>query len=424
MKAFLKNPTFHLFLLAGIALTLSVYRPVLNAFIITSFLVSIYIYFLESKRIKLILNPVLAIPLLLYIYLLVNGLFGYNMSKLLTQLDKNLLFLIIPFSVLVLFKGEYFYRILKFYTFSLCIVTLVLLINNLINFLLGADMSSLHFHQFTSLIGEHAVYYSLFLSLGILICLDQIHKQTNTRINKLIIFIFSLGLWFSASKAIIIVTIALAIVFLILNKAISYKRMAFSFLIVSLFSLSFFFNPYLKERFLEGFSYDIDFEPTDKLENAKVFSKSEIQAISDLELRVILSKIALFHLMDDDKLVFGYGVSDYQDYLDYYYMYYGLAPFYYEGYSPHNQYVFALVNSGLIGLSILLMYLTYSFYLAIKGRQYLYISFLILFCISMIFETYLIRTKGIVFFFFFNSIFLSYNQQKFIRIESSTNPTL
>jgi O-antigen ligase len=147
------------------------------------------------------------------------------------------------------------------------------------------------------------------------------------------------------------------------------------------------------------------------LEEAKVFSNSEIDSISDLELRVIFSKIALYHLIDDNKLIFGYGVSDYQDYLDYYYMYYGLAPFHYEGYSPHNQYVFTLVNSGLIGLSILLTYLVYSFYYAFRKKHYLYLSFLTLFCFSMLFETYLLRTKGIVFFFFFNSIFLIYNQQ-------------
>jgi len=411
MIALIKNPTFHLFLLAGIAMTLPLYRSMLNGFIIISFLISIYIFFIKGKSFRLILNPVLAILLLFYIYLFFNGLFGYNMSQLMRQLDKNLLFLIIPFSILILFKADYFNKILRLYTFSLSTLTLVLLITNVFKLFMKGDISSLFFHQFTDLIGEHAVYFSLYLSFGILICLDLIQKHINTRINKLIIIIFSLGLWFAASKAIIIVTVPLVFTFLYLIKILSFKKTALIFILVSIFSLSFFFNPYLKDRFIEGLSYNIEFEPEDKLEEAKVFSNSEIDSISDLELRVIFSKIALYHLIDDNKFIFGYGVSDYQDYLDYYYMYYGLAPFHYEGYSPHNQYVFTLVNSGLIGLSILLTYLIYSFYYAFRKKHYLYLSFLTLFCFSMLFETYLLRTKGIVFFFFFNSIFLIYNQQ-------------
>jgi O-antigen ligase len=411
MKALLKNPTFHLFLLVGIAMTLPLYRSVLNGFIIISFLISIYFFFIRGRSLRLIFNPVLSILLLFYIYLFVNGLFGYNMSQLMRQLDKNLLFLIIPFSSLILFKVNNFYKILRLYTFSLSTITLALLITNLVKIGMGGNMSSLYFHQFTDLIGEHAVYFSLYLSFGILICLDLIQNQINTRINKLIIIIFSLGLWFGASKAIIILTVPLVFTFLYFIKILSFKKTALIFILVSIFSLSFFFNPYLKDRFVEGLSYNIEFEPVDKLEEAKVFSNSEIDSISDLELRVIFSKIALYHLIDDNKLIFGYGVSDYQDYLDYYYMYYGLAPFHYEGYSPHNQYVFTLVNSGLIGLSILLTYLVYSFYYAFRKKHYLYLSFLTLFCFSMLFETYLLRTKGIVFFFFFNSIFLIYNQQ-------------
>ena len=408
MKAFLKNPTFHLFLFAGIAIALPIYRSILNGFIIVSFLISIYIFIYESKRIRLILNPILAIPLLFYVYLFVNGLFGYNTSQLLGQLDKNLLFLIIPFSALILFRVNHFYKILRIYIFSLSVITILLLINNLYKLFFNNNFSSFYFHQFTEFVGEHAVYYSLYLSFGILICLDLVQKQIKTKAYKFIIAIFTLGLWFSASKAIITITVIL--VFVTLMKSLSYKKIILSCVLISIFSFSLFYNSHLEERFVEGFSYDLKFSPVSKIEEAKVFSNSEIDHISDLELRVIFAKIALYHLIDDGRLLFGYGVSDYQDYLDYYYMCYGLAPYHYEGYSPHNQYILALVNSGLVGLCILLAYLIYSFYYAFERKHNLYLSFLILFCFSMIFETYLVRNKGIVFFFFFNSIFLIYNQ--------------
>ncbi|NEV94505.1 O-antigen ligase family protein [Psychroflexus sp. YR1-1] len=241
--------------------------------------------------------------------------------------------------------------------------------------------------------------------------MDQIQKQTYIRVNALMILIFSLGLWFSASKAIILATLALVIFYLISQSGISFKKAAIGLSVLVVFGISIATNPFLKQRFIEGFTYDINFEPTDKLENARVFTSAEIDEISDLELRVILGKISTYHLVKDQNLMFGYGLSDYQDYLDYYYMYYGLAPFHYEGYSPHNQYITTLVSSGLVGLFIFLLYIGYSFYRGFIKGHYLYLSFLILFCFAMVFETYLLRAKGIIFFFFFNSFFLIHNAQ-------------
>lgn len=411
MKTFLKNPSFHLFLLAGVAVTIPIYKSFTNAFIIISVLVGVFLVYQNKLGLRIFLKPIIAIPVLFYLYLLINGLSGYNNEFLLKQLNKNLLFVVVPFSILILYKDFFYNKILRLFTYSLLIVTLVLLFHSFIKLGSGADSSAIYFHKFTELISEHAVYFSLYLSLGVLICLDQIQKQAYINFNKLMILLFSIGLWFSGSKAIMIATIALVFFYLINQRSFSFKKVAIGFSIVFLFIISIVTNPYLKQRFVEGLNYDIEFKPVDELEKAKVFTKAEIDEISDLELRVILGKISTYHLANDQKLIFGYGLSDYQDYLDYYYMYYGLAPFYYEGYSPHNQYITTMVSSGLVGLFIFLLYIGYSFYHGFIKRNFLYLSFLILFCFAMTFETYLLRIKGIIFFFFFNSFFLIHNTQ-------------
>lgn len=411
MKTFLKNPSFHLFLLAGLAMAMPVYRSFANAFIIISFLVGVFLVYHRNSGLRTLLRPIIAIPVFFYLYLLINGLCGYNYDFLLKQLNKNLLFILVPFSILILYKDFFYIKILRLFTYSLVTITSVLLFHNLIKFISGAESSAFYFQAFTELIGEHAVYFSLYLSLGILICLDQIQKQAYIHINKWMILIFSLGLWFSASKAIILATLPMVIFYLIGQSGISFKKAAIGLSVLFVFGISITMNPFLKQRFVEGFNYDINFKPTNKLEDARVFTSAEIDEISDLELRVILGKISTYHLVKDQNLIFGYGLSDYQDYLDYYYMYYGLAPFHYEGYSPHNQFITTLVSSGLVGLFIFLAYIGYSFYKAFIKRHYLYISFLILFCFAMCFETYLLRAKGIIFFFFFNSFFLMHKTQ-------------
>lgn len=416
MKKLIEKPGFHLFFLVGIAIALPINKSLLNGFIISYFLLSLFLFLSEAKFRKLIFNPILIFPFLFYLYSLINGLFGYNIDQLLRHLDKNLLSIILPFSILISFRKIFLDKILRFFNLSLLVVTLVLLINNILKFINGSGMSSLHFHQFTSLIDEHAVYFSLYLSLGIFISLDQIQKSKKKNLNKWMILIFSIGLWFCSSKAIFLSSIFLSIFYLILKRGITKKKIIVSLLIFILISISVNFNPYLKKRFVEGFSYDVVFNPTDKIDDAKVFSKQELYDISGFELRIIFIKISIFHLINDGKLMFGYGVSDYQDHLDYYYMRYGLAPFYFEGYSPHNQYVQTLVKSGIIGLLFLLLYLIYSFYYALNNKHHLYLVFLILFSFAMLFEAYLLRNKGIVFFFYFNSIFLYFNQIKLSRV--------
>ncbi|WP_019037501.1 O-antigen ligase family protein [Psychroflexus tropicus] len=410
MNKVLLHPNLHLILLTGISISIPLPRLVGNIFIIVSFAISLYVFKKNKKGLKDLLDASFIFPAVFYTYILLNGLYGYNSNEFLRQIDKNFLALIIPFSLLTLLKPFFFDKIKKTYSYALVLITLSLILINIINLLSGGPSSMYYFHDFTEFVGINAVYFSLFLSLGILICLNQVYKRIDIKINLIFLLTFALGLLFCASKAIIAATIIVSLIHEIFSKK-SKKTLLFIISIGTIFTFIIYSNPYLKERFVEGVKYDLIFETSDELANAKEFSNSEIDNISDLELRAIFLKISIYHLVNDGNLLFGYGVSDYQDYLDYYYMVYGLAPFHYEGYSPHNQYAYSLVSSGIIGLLILVLYLVYSFFQNFKYNNLLGLCFLILICIAMLFETYLLRTKGIIFFFFFNTYFLLDNKQ-------------
>lgn len=77
--------------------------------------------------------------------------------------------------------------------------------------------------------------------------------------------------------------------------------------------------------------------------------------------------------------------------------------------NAHNQYLDIAVRSGIIGLILFLTGIICCFRLSLFYRNRLYILFLISFSIGLIFEDFLDRQKGVVFFMFINTLFLSYH---------------
>lgn len=307
-------------------------------------------------------------------------------------------------------------RIFTWFYSSSVISTTILLINFIIRFSEGFKVNDLIFHSFTSLYDQHPVYFSMFLSLALFYDII-IEKQNNNYRRLLFNSIILIGIILCASKAVLLFNIiGYSLYFFIKAKGIK-KRVIYAFVVIVV-SISVFNITFVKNRFLDGlrFSKDIvEFKPTNDVLQKKIFLLEEKTKISDLELRYIFWRIGIFHLIKDNKIVFGYGQGDVQNYLDYYYFSYNLAPNWCEGRNLHNQYLHILVTYGLFALFFFISYLSYSFYQAIKYKNVLYLFFLSLVSFVFIFEVVLVRNKGIVFFYFFNTLFLFNN----IRFENS-----
>ncbi|HET6544301.1 MAG TPA: O-antigen ligase family protein, partial [Chryseolinea sp.] len=69
-----------------------------------------------------------------------------------------------------------------------------------------------------------------------------------------------------------------------------------------------------------------------------------------------------------------------------------------ETYDPHNQFLFTLIGSGIVGLTLLVALILCSLYFAILKHDYLYIAFIFLFVLICMTETALQLQKGIIFF--------------------------
>lgn len=111
-----------------------------------------------------------------------------------------------------------------------------------------------------------------------------------------------------------------------------------------------------------------------------------------------------------EKPVFGYGVGDALDVLIEEHERTGFKKAAEERWDAHNQFLETTLQSGIIGLLLLLAAFFVPMYQAIRKRQELLFLFLMVCFINFLFESMLIRLAGVVYFAFFYSylIFMYY----------------
>lgn len=297
------------------------------------------------------------------------------------------------------------------------ICTLILIIQALIKLVNNTSINELTFHEFTRLYDQHPVYYSMYLSLSLFYVCFASSKEIKKILKNRLLFLTSLiilfiGLVFCASKAVLGINLVVFALFFILKNQTRKKKLIF-LLLMPVLGVLVYNIPFVKERFESGLRFNkniASFQPTNDFNLKKRFIYEEKTDISDLELRYILGNISLYHATKDEKLLFGYGQGDTEHYLNYYFFTYNLGPNWYENFNVHNQYIHILVMYGAFVLLFFMAYLVYSFKSAIFKIDALHFYFLLLTCFVFIFEVVLVRNKGIIFFYFFNSLFLFNNK--------------
>ncbi|WP_082986027.1 O-antigen ligase family protein [Bizionia sp. APA-3] len=128
---------------------------------------------------------------------------------------------------------------------------------------------------------------------------------------------------------------------------------------------------------------------------------------NDIYKRMDLNKVSYDIFKEAPFFGVGPGRIRYERTIRYYETGYVIA--YKNLYNSHNQYLNYLSVNGLFGLLVFLSMLFYMLFVAIKRNQIFLISTILLFSISCLTESYLVRNKGIVLFSFIITIFLIYN---------------
>ncbi|GGW38967.1 O-antigen ligase family protein [Arenibacter certesii] len=385
-----------------------------NLGIIGGFVYSLFVLYKHRNRKFPFDTFAFVFPIVFFLIILSSALTSNNINTGLKQVDKSLLMVLIAIPIIVLsnFNNNILPKTLKVFSFSTVLASSILIGYGLINVILGSATSILFFHNFAALYDQHPVYYALYLSLSAFVITHYYfgHKiilnKKSTLIPLVSLMILIGGLILSASK--IVIYVFFILYFFQLFQIIKNTKAKLIAVILVFFVAMLTINvPIIKDRFTEGLQFDLEkFEPTNDIAKAKVFSRVDKENLSDLELRYLFNKIGIYHTIQDNRILFGYGIGDIQDYLDYYYLTYGLAPNWYEGFNLHNQYLQIFVGYGVFVFLFFLTYIIYSFYIALKNKDYIFIFHLLITSSVFVFESLLSRNKGIVFFIFFNTLFL------------------
>lgn len=400
------------FVLTAIALTLPLSIKLGNLAIIFSFALSLL--FLKKEHFKVKYPFLIYFPFLFIVISFFSGLLSNNIEVGFSRLDRHLLPLLLTVIFLV-FKDISINNVLKNFTYFLTFYTTILIGKLIWGIINGNGLDQLVFHNFTSLFGQHPVYYGLLLLVSAFFLISNL-KNDYANVTKdwkwiIQLIILLLGMIFCASKAVLTIFVLLLSAGLIsFVKGKRHKVLTFSGLLLMIFCV--YQINFLNERFTGGIkikSNIIHFSPTNDFTLKTQFSLEEKQAITDLELRILFAKISIYHLYKDQKVLFGYGVGDAQDYLDYYLYSYNLGPNWYQGFNLHNQFLHLLFNYGALFLLLFLFFLGKIFSNAIMYRNYLQLVTIIAFCFVFLFEVPLLRNKGIVLFYFFHLIFMLNN---------------
>ena len=243
---------------------------------------------------------------------------------------------------------------------------------------------------------HHPTYYSMYLTLGISILLNSIRERSIfiKRWPIYLLTIYFIGIIFlTSSKAGILTTFVVLIISLFGLLKSKGKLILLSTLIIFIFFGIYFINQ--NSRFATTIKNLKEF-------NFKTEVKDEL-AKKDLSRLEIWKSIP--NVFVGNEWIFGVGVGDIKVRLKEAYRSTNALYPYQEELNTHNQFLQTLVGIGLIGFIALIIILGYSTYIALKSKDMIFISFIIIVFMNFMFEAVLERVFGVLYLAFFLIVF-------------------
>lgn len=367
------------------------------------------IVFFDKKKLKKLSSYVLIFPIIFFLIFVLWAIFGYDFSQGISRADRH--FIPVLLTIILInqnLNAKELNKIFSYYYVAVTLATSILLIVFIYGLMQRQSIYELTFHNFSALYDQHPVYFSLYISMAMVYLIGKGFKQFSIT-EVLGIPILLAGLVLSASKAVLFVDIVMLLVYFFIHEK-SLRGRITSILAIIILAFGILMIGFINDRFKDGLTLHhniINFNPTNDFTKKPHFDIRQKENITDLELRYLMASISIYHLVQDKNILFGYGPGAAQDYLDYYLYTYNLGPNWYQGFNVHNQYIHLLLNYGVFVLGLFLLYLVFCFKGAIREKNYFQLAFLVMIAFVFLFEVLLVRNKGILFFYFFNILFLT-----------------
>lgn len=348
----------------------------------------------------------IALPLILEI------LFFWNNDSLkmgMKSLEKNLSLVLLPVFIIGSYQNINFKIILNYFRYISTSILLVLLIRFAIISLdlVQKYINGIHLwemgYMFANSFKNHAPVVNMHIAFLIIVHVYFLLKEAFSKqlvINILLILVSVFSLFVVNTRISLATTIVgvllLVADFVIKKKNVSLKKalkiaVGSSILILAVLFVAFKTNPYMKEKYGNAtFAY---MDKTGKLDEIE---HPETRVFNAFVTRLSIWKSA-WELGNKSPII-GYGSSDGKKELVHYFETTNQKFLAKYEFPVHNQPLDYFLKYGFIGLLSVLVYLLYPIFLGIKSREIIMVFFGLNFLISNLFDDFLIRFDGIVFY--------------------------
>lgn len=342
--------------------------------------------------------------ILLFLWGIVALLYTSDVSNGLKNVESKLSLLILP---VILFdwqlKWSKILFLIKSYVYSMGLCTAFLLLKSLGHYI--SEGTLLTYHDFTAALDFHAVFYSYYTFLAILLIVGLFTKKhLNTlekRMMSLVLFLSFVGLFISASKNVLVVTtlfLSIGVGVRFVRRKINIKEVLIVVLIILTGIVMISQLPAVKNRVAELAQLN-GMENLEKIKRGEKLEEADIRKFNGTSLRITFWYLSIHKLIDDGRVLIGLSPGDRRKVMNDLYFENGINPWY-ENYNIHNQFIQILVELGVIGLLLYLMIHLGIIRLALKQGNYILLVFIIGLIIFQMTESIIERNKGIVFFTF------------------------
>lgn len=333
------------------------------------------------------------------------SLFGSDeMARGISELEFKASFLVFP--IIFYFSSPYTRAktnsILKSFVFGLVVYMIISLVMAVIRWQDTGDLSELSYYKLSS--SFHPSYIAFYCCLAISIVFFRISDAISlskrgivfTLINLLIIFYTSL----LASKAgligMIFCLMSIILYSIVLRKKEAIKTVLYYVGLLILLLIFSFKIPLTQERI--NTLANAGLKENKELLDSSEENKGDQIKNNTVSIRLLAWKSS-FELIK--KHPFGVGGGDVTPELKKIYLRENHTKAYDKGINSHNQFLQTTVELGWLGLLTLLTFLGYSFFLALRQRNFLLVIFLCLCAFNMLLESFFEHQAGIIFIVFF-----------------------
>ena len=348
----------------------------------------------------------IALPLILELFFFWNN---DSLKMGMKSLEKNLSLVLLPVFIIGSYQNMNFKIILNYFRYISTIILLVLLIRFAIISpdLIQKYINGIHLwemgYRFGNSFKNHAPVVNMYIAFLIIVHFyfllkEVFYKQIVIKIMLILVSVFSL---FIVNTRISLATTVVGIFlvvgdFIIKKKNISLKKVlkiavGSSVLILVVLFVAFKTNPYMKEKYGRAtFAYMDKIGKLDEIENP------ETKVFNALVTRITIWKSA-WELGNESKLI-GYGSADGKKELVRYFKLTNQTFLEKYEFPVHNQPLDYFLKYGFLGLICAVIYLCYPIILGLKSKNIIVVFFGFNFLISNLFDDFLIRFDGIVFY--------------------------